>query len=92
VRVATEKLWSAGDVAVTLANSSLYLEAVGHVVVAWIWVQQLLAAHGRTGGFYDGKRAAARYFLRYELPRTGPQFALLESLDRTTLDMRPDWY
>jgi hypothetical protein len=51
-----------------------------------------LAAHGRTGGFYDGKRAAARYFFRYELPRTGPQFALLESLDRTTLDMRPDWY
>ncbi len=92
VRVATEKLWSAGDVAVTLANSSLYLEAVGHVVVAWIWLQQLLAAHGRTGGFYDGKRAAARYFFRYELPRTGPQFALLESLDRTTLDMRPDWY
>jgi butyryl-CoA dehydrogenase len=92
VRVATEKLCSAGDVTVTLANSSLYLEAVGHVVVAWIWLQQLLAAHGRTGDFYDGKRAAARYFFRYELPRTGPQFVLLERLDRTTLDMRPDWY
>ena len=77
---------------VTLANSSLYLEAVGHVVVAWIWLQQMLAAHGRTGDFYDGKRAAARYFFRYELPRTGPQFVLLERLDRTTLDMRPDWY
>ena len=88
----TATLWAAGDPAVTLANSSLYLEAVGHVVVAWIWLQQLLAAHGRTGAFYDGKRAAARYFFRYELPRTDPQFALLESLDRTTLDMRPEWF
>ena len=92
VRAVTEKLWGAGDVAVTLANSSLYLEAVGHVVVAWIWLQQLLAAHGRTGDFYQGKRAAARYFFRYELPRTGPQFTLLESLDRTTLEMNPEWY
>ena len=41
------------------------------------------------GDFYEGKRAAARYFFRYELPRTGPQFDLLESLDRTTLDVDP---
>ena len=32
---------------VALANASVYLEAVGHVVVAWIWLEQLLAAHGR---------------------------------------------
>jgi butyryl-CoA dehydrogenase len=88
----TGALWVAGDAAVTLANSSVYLEAVGHVVVAWMWLEQLVAAHGRAGDFYDGKRAAARYFFRYELPRTGPQFALLESLDRTTLDMRDAWY
>ncbi len=44
---------------------------------------------GRGAGrrrFYDGKRAAARYFFRFELPRTGPQFDLLDSLDTTTLD------
>ena len=44
------------------------------------------------GDFYDGKRQAARYFFRYELPRTAPQFDLLESLDRTTLEMRDDWF
>ena len=88
----TRTLWDADDLAVTLANSSIYLEAVGHVVVAWMWLEQLVAAHGREGGFYEGKRAAAQYFLRYELPRTGPQFDLLASLDRTTLDMRSDWY
>ncbi len=92
VGAVTRTLWGAGDPAVTLANSSVYLEAVGHVVMAWIWLEQLLAAHGRDGDFYDGKRAAARYFFRHELPRTGPQFDLLESLDRTTLDMRDGWY
>ncbi|MDN5932543.1 MAG: acyl-CoA dehydrogenase [Pseudonocardia sp.] len=88
----TATLWAAGDPAVTLANSSTYLEAVGHVVVAWIWLEQLVAVGEREGDFYDGKRAAATYFLRHELPRTGPQFALLESLDRTTLDMRDAWF
>ena len=47
------------------------------------------AAAGRrataTGSFYDGKRAAARYFFRFELPTIGPKLDLLESLDRTTL-------
>ncbi len=88
----TARLWSAGDVQVALANSSVYLEAVGHVVVAWLWLEQALAADGRTGDFYDGKRAAAQYFFRYELPRTGPQLDLLDSLDRTTLDMADRWF
>ena len=88
----TAVLWAAGDPAVTLANSSIYLEAVGHVVVAWMWLEQVLAAQGREGGFYDGKRAAARYFLRYELPKVGPQLDLLASLDRTTLEMRDEWF
>jgi len=85
----TAALWSTGDPAVALANSSVYLEAVGHVVVAWMWLEQLLAVGDRDGAFFDGKRAAARYFFRFELPKTGPQFDLLASLDRTTLDVDP---
>ncbi len=88
----TAVMFSSGDVEAALANSVVYLEAFGHIVVAWIWLQQLLAAHGRQGDFYDGKRAAARYFFRYELPRRGPQLDLLESLDRTTLQMRDGWF
>lgn len=87
----TMTLWGSGDPAVALANSSIYLEAFGHMVVAWMWLEQLLAADGKDGDFYDGKRAAARYFFRYELPRTGPQLDLLGSLDRTTLDLDPAW-
>lgn len=82
--------WAEGDPALALANATPYLEAVGHVVVAWLWLEQLVAAHGRAGGFYEGKRAAAAYFFRYELPRTGPQFDLVASRERTVLDVPPE--
>lgn len=84
----TAAMFAAGDVDAALANSAVYLEAFGHLVIAWIWLEQLVAAHGRSGDFYEGKRFAARYFFGYELPRTGPQLDLLLSLDRTTLEMR----
>jgi len=88
----TAALYAARDPERILANASVYLEAFGHVVIAWTWLGQALAAHGKPGEFYDGKRQACRYFFRWELPRTGPQFALLDSLDETTLAMRDAWF
>jgi alkylation response protein AidB-like acyl-CoA dehydrogenase len=88
----TAAMFGSGDVEGALANSVIYLEAFGHIVVAWIWLQQVVAAHGCEGDFYDGKRQAARYFFRYELPKTGPQLDLLQSLDRTTLEMQDAWF
>ncbi|SEH56470.1 Acyl-CoA dehydrogenase [Mycolicibacterium rutilum] len=88
----TAEMFAPGDVEAAMANSAVYLEAFGHIVVAWVWLQQALAAHGRTGDFYDGKRQAAQYFFRYELPKTAPQLDLLASLDRTTLDMQDSWF
>jgi alkylation response protein AidB-like acyl-CoA dehydrogenase len=81
-----------GDPASALANATMYLEAVGHVVMAWIWLQQTLAAHGKTGHFYEVKRLAARYFFHYELPKTTAQFDLLDSCDRTTIDLDENWF
>jgi alkylation response protein AidB-like acyl-CoA dehydrogenase len=90
----TRRLWVGGDPVLALANASVYLEAVGHVVIAWMWLEQVLALPGTESGapFHAGKRQAARYFFTVELPRTGPQFDLLDSLDRTALDMRADWF
>jgi alkylation response protein AidB-like acyl-CoA dehydrogenase len=88
----TTAMFGSGDLEAALANSVVYLEAFGHIVVAWMWLEQVLAATGQTGDFYDGKRQAARYFFRYELPKTAPQLDLLESLDRTTLEMRDPWF
>jgi butyryl-CoA dehydrogenase len=82
----TATLLSCDELDVTLANSAIYLEAFGHIVIAWIWLEQVIAAADKDGSFYDGKRYAARYFYRYELPKTASQLDLLQSLDRTTLE------
>jgi alkylation response protein AidB-like acyl-CoA dehydrogenase len=91
VATSTALLWKGMDPETALANSAAYLEAFGHVVLAWIWLEQAIAAHGHDTAFHHGKRAAARYFYRWELPRTAPLFDLLDSLDRTTLDLDPSW-
>ncbi|WP_006242667.1 acyl-CoA dehydrogenase [Mycolicibacterium tusciae] len=88
----TTAMFASGDIDAALANSVAYLEAFGHIVIAWIWLQQVVACHGRSGDFYDGKRFAARYFFRSELPKTGPALDLLATMDRTTLEMRDSWF
>ena len=85
----TAILHNAGDPELTLANAAVYLEAVGHIVVAWLWLEQVLAAGDRAGDFYEGKRRAAAYFFAWELPKTGPQLDLLGALDDTVLGMPP---
>ena len=82
----TAQAWASGQVDAVLAHATAYLEAVGHVVVAWTWAEQLLAVGDREGEFYDAKRTAADYFFRYELPRAHLGLDQLASLDRTVLD------
>jgi butyryl-CoA dehydrogenase len=72
-----------------LADATAYLEATGHLVVAWIWLDQWLAAQGKEGSFYDGKRAAATFFFTRELPKIGPMLELLRAADGLTLDLDP---
>ena len=85
-------MFASGDVEAAMANSAIYLEAFGHIVIAWIWLEQYLVAGDQGGDFYEGKRQAARFFFRYELPKTAAQLDLLESLDRTTLEMQDSWF
>jgi alkylation response protein AidB-like acyl-CoA dehydrogenase len=87
----TATLWGAGDPEVTLANSHVYLEAAGHLVVSWLWLEQALATGESRTDFHEGKRQAARYFWKWELPRVHHRFDLLESLDRTVLDTPARW-
>ena len=88
----TTAMFGSGDIEAAMANSVIYLETFGHIVVAWMWLEQVLAAQGHTGDFYDGKRQAARYFFRYELPKTAPALDLLNCVDRTTLQIRDEWF
>ena len=92
---ATHDLHVADNMDKALANASVYLEAFGHVVMAWIWIEQALIAT-RSGNqyddFYRGKLQACKYFIQWELPKVRPMLNLLESLDSTTLEMRDNWF
>jgi alkylation response protein AidB-like acyl-CoA dehydrogenase len=88
----TASLSGSADREAAMANSVIYLEAVGHTVLAWMWLEQFVATGTHDGDFYEGKRQAARYFFSYELPRIGPQLDLLETFDRLTVDMRSEWF
>jgi alkylation response protein AidB-like acyl-CoA dehydrogenase len=92
----TASVWAGGDPARTLANATPYLEAFGHIVVAWIWLEQSLAAsrHYRDAesDFYHGKWSACRYFFLYELPKVDAMLDLVAALDTTTLEMHSEWF
>ena len=87
----TAALAAEDEAEAVLANASPYLEIFGHLIIGWIWLEQVIACHGKGGDFYDGKRAAARYFRRWELPRAESMFDRVEAIDRTFLDMRAEW-
>lgn len=86
-----------GQVALSLANATTYLEMFGHSVMAWIWLRQALvadawlAAGKGNANHLNGKLAACRWFFAHELPKTVTQAAILTSLDRTVLDVETAW-
>ncbi len=64
-----------GDAAVNAGNATPFLWAFGHVVVAWLWLDQALLAAAAPAGdparqaFLSGKVHACRYFFDRELPK-----------------------
>ncbi|MFI1992313.1 acyl-CoA dehydrogenase [Actinoplanes sp. NPDC020271] len=85
----TATLWA--NPATALVNATAYLDAAGHLVIAWMWLSQLEAVGDKSGDFYDGKRVAAKYFITHELPRIGPMLDLLDSGDTLLLDLDEAW-
>jgi hypothetical protein len=84
-----------------LANAHLFLEAFGHVVIAWSWLRQSLVARqallrGDAGAddeaFYRGKLQAGQWFFRWELPKVAQQLALLRSKDDSHFAMADAWF
>lgn len=88
----TGQLGDEADREAVLANAAPYLEAFGHLAIAWIWLEQIIVCHGKSDDFYDGKRAAARYFRLWELPRTQVAMDRLEAMDRTFIDTSADCF
>lgn len=92
LREVTATLLQVEDPVGRLANASAYLEAFGHVTVAWVWLGQVLALGARDDAFARGKRQAARWFLRWELPRVDAWLDRLADNDDSALAMRDEWF
>lgn len=88
------------DIDLVMANSSVYLELFGHVVVGWMWLRQGRVAAGGLAGspgeadaaFYRGKLQAMQFFARWELPKTAAWAQLLCNVDDTAFAMAADWF
>ena len=69
-----------------LANAVPYMQAFGHLVLAWIWLDVALAAAALTAAqpAARGPRCApTRYFFHYELPKIGAWLGVVETRDPT---------
>ncbi|MGJ7489854.1 acyl-CoA dehydrogenase [Variovorax sp. ZT4R33] len=82
---ATRAAWSTGDPKEALANAVPYMQAFGHTVLAWIWLD---VAHRSLQGdpaaatpATVGRLAAASYFFHYELPKIGAWLIVVASRD-----------
>jgi alkylation response protein AidB-like acyl-CoA dehydrogenase len=92
VLAVTRVLWAENRAATALTNASIYLECFGHAVIAWMWLEQLKAVGDNVGEFYEGKRAAAKYFFTYELPQVEAKLNILESMDSLFMDIQSGYF
>ena len=87
------------DTVARLSSATPFLDAFGHVVIAWLWLRQALIADEALqkgaqadADFYEGKVAACQFFYRYHLPQAAEKLRYVASLDRTVLETQASWY
>ena len=90
---ATRSAWATATPEDALANATPYLQAFGHTVLAWIWldVGATIVERDDAGSAGNvGRLAALDYFMRYELPKTDAWLRVVEARDRTCRDVPED--
>ncbi|RYF69761.1 MAG: acyl-CoA dehydrogenase, partial [Comamonadaceae bacterium] len=64
-----------------------YMQAFGHTVLAWIWLdvahRALALDETKSRASTAGRTGAAAYFFHYELPKIGAWLNVVESRDPT---------
>ena len=80
---ATQAAWATGNPQEALANAVPYMQAFGHTVLAWIWLDVAVASieKNATKSIADcaGIMGATGYFYAYELPKIPAWLAVVES-------------
>jgi butyryl-CoA dehydrogenase len=91
VGAATKAAWATANPTEALANAVPYLQAFGHTVLAWVWLDVALAAHTAPGSnARTGRLAAARFFFHYELPKIGAWLQVVRERDLTCAELAED--
>jgi butyryl-CoA dehydrogenase len=86
---ATKAAWASGVPEEALANATPYLQAFGHVALAWLWLDVALAA--RSHALAPGKQAAMRYFYAYELPKIDAWLAPVARREPLVRELDAGW-
>ena len=88
---ATKAAWATGNPTDALANAVPYMQAFGHTVLAWIWLDVALAVlradEAKSSPSSAGKIAAMTYFYHYELPKIDAWLQVVASRDLTCADL-----
>lgn len=93
----TAKLHALTDMELRLANAANYLEAFGHMIVGWLWLDQAVVLHAKLANstspdFIHGKLAACDYFFGWEMPKINSWLAVLDPVETTPLTMQEAWF
>jgi butyryl-CoA dehydrogenase len=93
---ATRSAWATGVPEEALANATPYLQAFGHVVLAWLWLDVALTAEQTAmpaaASLKPGKLAAMRYFFAYELPKIDAWLGVVATRQDVCRSMQPEWF
>ncbi len=88
---ATKAAWATQVPTEALANAVPYMQAFGHMALAWIWLDVCLVlpspSDSTTTPAQQGRWAAARYFFHYELPKIGAWLQVVETRDLTCANL-----
>jgi len=89
---ATKAAWATGEPGEALANAVPYMQAFGHTVLAWLWLDVALASlsspqDAAASAAHTGRMGAMRYFYHYELPKIDAWLKVVESRDLTCADL-----
>ena len=83
VSAATQSAWATGKPQDALANAVPYMQAFGHTVLAWIWLDVAIASQHSNAthsvAASAGIQGATAYFYAYELPKITAWLAVVES-------------
>ncbi|MFA5521206.1 MAG: acyl-CoA dehydrogenase [Castellaniella sp.] len=96
VQQAVARVRASDDMARVLSNATPFLEAFGHVVTAWVWLDLSLCLQARAASadtpWLSGLRQTAAYFFHHELPKVRAWLAPFETLDDTCMAMQDAWF